>query len=96
MPVKTQLVVVREAGEVVLRHLECLPTSEKTEELRTLVLNCLRSTERWIASPPTDRDEDVLMKRVLELHVEVTKLKRRALLPVVKGSASTPEGDSTG
>jgi hypothetical protein len=65
------------------------------EELRTLLLDCLRSTEHWIASPPTDRDEDVLMKRVLELHVEVTKLERRALLAVVKGSTAIPSGYST-
>jgi hypothetical protein len=90
MPVKTRLVVVREAGEVVLRHLECLPTSERTEELRTGVLDCLRTTEQWIASPPTDLYEDALMKRVLELHVEVTKLERRALLAVVKGSTANP------
>jgi len=96
MFVNRRLVVVREASEVVLRHLEGLPTSEKTEELRTLVLDCLRTTEQWIDASPADRDEDALMKRILELHVEVTGLKRRALLAIVKGSTASPDGCSTG
>lgn len=96
MSVNKRLVVVREASEVVIRHLECLPTSEKIEELRRSVLECLQTTEQWIATSPADRDEDALIKRILELHVEVTKLKRRALLAVVKGSTENPEGHSTG
>jgi hypothetical protein len=87
MLIKTRLVVVREAAEVVLAHLECLPVSEKTEELRTLVLDCLRTTEQWLAAPPADRDENALMRRVLELHMEVTRLERHALLAVVRGTA---------
>ena len=35
------------------------------------------------------------MRRVLELHLEVTKLERRALLAVVKGPTATPDGYST-
>jgi hypothetical protein len=70
--------------------------SEKTEELHAAILDCLRADEQWIAAPPTDRGESALMRRVLELHVEVTKLERGALLAVVKGSTAAPAGCSAG
>lgn len=50
----SRFVVVREAIHTVLRHLEGLPPSDRTELLRTWVLDCMRETERWGASPPTD------------------------------------------
>jgi hypothetical protein len=40
-------------------------------------------------SPPTDREAEMLMKCVLELHVEVTKLERLALVAIVRGSVAT-------
>jgi hypothetical protein len=48
----------------------------------------MRETERWGASPPTDREAELVMKRILALHVAVTKMARMALLAVVKGSGS--------
>jgi hypothetical protein len=41
----------------------------------------------WSASWPTPREMDVLMKRILALHVEVTKVERAAAGP--KGGAVT-------
>ena len=84
----SRFVVVRKAIDTVLRHLEGLPPSDRTELLRTWVLDCMRETERWGASPPTDREAELVMKRVLALHVAVTEMKRKALLAVVKGSGS--------
>ena len=80
MLLKTRLAVVQEAIEVVLRHLERLPPSEKLDELRPLVRDCMREAKRWATSPPIDREQDVLMTRILALHVEVTKLERQGLL----------------
>jgi hypothetical protein len=68
--------IVREATDVVLRRLERLAPSERTEQLRVWLDECLRQAEVWGESPPAPRDRDVLMKRVLALHVEVTRLER--------------------
>lgn len=72
---------------MVLRHLEDLPRSDMTEQLRTRVQDCAQDTEMWSASWPTPREMDVLMKRALALHVEVTKVERQTL--VTAGRAVT-------
>lgn len=82
-----RLGVVREAIDVVLRHLECLPPSDRTEQLLVWVQECLQETEHWSELPPTDRQREGLTKRVLALHVAVTKLEREALLP--RGEVAT-------
>ena len=82
----SRFVVVRDAIDTVLRHLEGVPPSDRTKLLRAWVLDCMRETEQWSASPPTDREAELVMKRVLALHVAVTTMKRSALLAVVKGS----------
>jgi hypothetical protein len=87
---KTRFIVVREAVEVLLGHLECLPQSARTEQLHAWVRDCLRETEQWSASPPTDQARDVIMKRVLALHVEVTRLERQARLAGAKGIGCDP------
>jgi hypothetical protein len=89
MTYKARLAVVREAIEVVLRHLECLPPSEKTHELHEWVEDCAHETERCLTAATSVREQDTLMKRVLALHVEVTKLERHALLDIPKGSAAS-------
>jgi hypothetical protein len=73
---RTRFMVVQEAIDVLLRHLEGLPPSEGTEHLRSGIDECILRLAQWRAAPPTDRDRDELMKRVLGLHVEVTKLER--------------------
>jgi hypothetical protein len=83
---QSPFVVVREALAVVLRHLERLPPSDRTERLHAELDDCRQEVERWSASPRSDRKGETVMKRVLALHVEVTKLERAALLGIVKGS----------
>jgi hypothetical protein len=73
---RTRFMVVQEAIDVLLLHLEGLPPSEATEVLRLGIDQCIRGLAQWRASPPTDRERDEIMKRVLALHVEVTKLER--------------------
>jgi len=58
----------------------------KTEQLHARLDDCRQEVEHWSASPPTDREGETVMKRVLALHVEVTKLERAPLLAVAKGS----------
>jgi glycerol-3-phosphate dehydrogenase len=74
---KTRFEVVREAIDVLFRRLERVPSSDRTGELRAAVRDCMRRAEEWSASPPPDRERDALMKRVLELHVELSNLERR-------------------
>lgn len=76
--------VIREAADVVLRHLECLPACDSTEQVRARVQDCMQEAEMWSASWPTQRELDALMKRLLALHVEVTKLEHRAALAMGK------------
>jgi hypothetical protein len=76
MMIQAQFMVVREATDVVLRHLASLPSSDRTGLLQAWVQDCLQEAEQWSASPPTRRELDLLMKRLLALHVEVTKLER--------------------
>ena len=73
---RTRFMVVHEAIDVLLLHLEGLPPSEERELLRSRIDECILKLAQWRASPPTDRDRDELMKRVLALHMEVTRLER--------------------
>jgi acyl-CoA reductase-like NAD-dependent aldehyde dehydrogenase len=84
---KTRFEVVREAIDVLFRRLERVPSSARTEELRAAVRDCMRRAgEEWSASPPPDRERDAIMKRVLELHIELTNLER----PVPSDGRSRP------
>lgn len=85
---RTRFDVIRKATEVVLSHLEWLPPSDRTEQLCASVQDCMQEVEMWSVSSPTGRELDVLMKRVLALHIEVTKLERHALL--ARDQAHTP------
>lgn len=88
----SRLVVVRDAIDVVLRHLEALPPSDRREQLRAWVQDCLLEAEQWRASTPTAREREGLMKRLLALHVAVTKIERDALLTVAKASDTFAAG----
>jgi hypothetical protein len=76
----TQLFAIQEAIEVVLRDLEGLPPSDTTEEFCTRLQDCAQDTVMWGASRPTQRELDVLLRRVLALHVDVTNAERGASL----------------
>lgn len=83
---QAQFVVIREAIEVVLRHLESMPPSERTTQLQARLQDCVQETEMWTFAWPTRRELDAIMKRVLALHVEVTKLERQALVADGEGA----------
>jgi hypothetical protein len=73
---RERFIVVREAIDVVLRHLEALPPSDRREQLRAGIRECLQESQQWDVLSPTDRERDGLMKRLLAVHVAVTKLER--------------------
>jgi|HubBroStandDraft_2_1064218.scaffolds.fasta_scaffold287549_2 hypothetical protein len=91
---KTRFVVVRDAITVLLRHLGSLPRSDETEELRARIQDCTREVEQWSALPPTARDHDVLVRRLLTLHVEVKKLECDAPRASVRGLVRHPSNSS--
>jgi hypothetical protein len=53
---QARFVVVREATEVVLRHLERLPPSEKTAQLRGHLQDCKKSNGGAHHRRPTGRE----------------------------------------
>jgi hypothetical protein len=71
-----RLALVVDAIEVVSRRLSALPASREVEALRARATECRRETDTWRTSPPAAAERDKLMKRVLNLHVEVAKLER--------------------
>jgi hypothetical protein len=75
-----QFVIIREAIDVVLRHLKSVPPSDRTTQLQARLQDCVQETQMWSAAWPTRRELDALMKRLLALHVEVTTLERQALV----------------
>jgi hypothetical protein len=72
---QAHVVVVRDAAKVVLRHLNTLPLSPERERLSATVRDCTSTAEQWGASPPSRRDVDALMKRLLDAHVQVARLE---------------------
>jgi hypothetical protein len=82
-----RLVVIQESIDVVLRHLAVLPLSDRREQLHAWDHECLEETEQWSAAPPTDRECEGLMKRVLAVHIGVTKLEREAPVVTAKNAS---------
>ena len=87
MNLQARYAVVRQAIEVLLRHLESVPPSDEATQLRAWVQDCGLQAVQWKDAPPTDRERDGLMKRLLSLHVEVTRLEQGALMYPANGLA---------
>jgi hypothetical protein len=68
--------LVRDAIEIVVRRLSTLPPSREGEELRAKAEEYLRGAEGWTAATPAAEESERLMRRVLELHIEVARLER--------------------
>lgn len=73
--------VVQQAVAVILRRLDQLPPSNKAQRLRGWAEDCVRETE-GAGVAPSARQRDAVMKSVLALHVEVTRLERAASIAV--------------
>lgn len=73
--IKSRYTVVREAIEIVLRHLQSVPPSERALELQGRLADCLQEAELWTVTFPTDNERDAVMKRVLNLYVAVNRLE---------------------
>jgi hypothetical protein len=71
-----RLSVLRDAIGVILRALAVLPSSAEFEELKVKAEGCLNEVKGWSRSPPPPEERDQMSKRVLKLHVELTKWDR--------------------
>jgi hypothetical protein len=58
-----------------------LPESEEARELRDQCLAHEHIAEQWAREPPTPEEREALMKKVLALHVKVTKVHRSSFPP---------------
>jgi hypothetical protein len=77
----TAIPVVQQAVAVILRRLHQLPASDTAERLRGWAEDCARETEAGSRSPGAVH-RDAVMKSLLALHVEVTRLERAASVGV--------------
>jgi hypothetical protein len=68
--------VVLNALRVTMRCLEDVPNSPEAEKLRLRALAFEREAEKWPATAPSNYEREAMMKQVLALHIEVTKLGR--------------------
>lgn len=68
--------VVLNALRVTMRCLEEIPSSPEAEKLRVRALDFEREAEKWPATSPSNYAREAMMKQVLALHIEVTKLGR--------------------
>jgi hypothetical protein len=69
---------VKDSIDDIVRRLSALPSSPEVEALRAQAEEYLREKDGWSESQPVAREKEQLMKRVLELHVKVAKLERKA------------------
>jgi hypothetical protein len=68
--------VVLNALRVTMRCLQDVPSSPEAEKLRRRALAFEVEAEKWPATSPSNYEREAMMKQVLALHIEVTKLAR--------------------
>ena len=68
--------VVLNALRVTMRSLDMIPDSPEAERLRDRVRFFEREAEQWPATSPSNYEREAMMKQVLALHIEVTRLGR--------------------
>jgi hypothetical protein len=58
-----------------------LPDSPEAQDLRERCLAVEATAREWAHAPPTPEEREALMRKVLALHVAITKLRRRSERP---------------
>jgi hypothetical protein len=66
--------VVVDAVNVILRGLARMPDAPEVHELRAKALACMRKASEPKAHAPTIDNDEALMKKVLDLHLEARRL----------------------
>ncbi len=76
--IKTRHAVVRQAADVLFRRLSRLSPSDGTERLFAALRDFTREADQEGGSALADREWDARMKRILALHVELSRIERHA------------------
>jgi hypothetical protein len=71
-----KLSIARDAIDVVLRRLLMLPSSPEIDELLAKAEFLRLQADAWTSAPPSAEDRERLMKVVLQLHTDVTRLEQ--------------------
>lgn len=58
-----------------------LPDSPEARALREQCLAVEATAKEWARVPPSVEDREAMMRKVLALHVAITKLRRKSLRP---------------
>ena len=81
MPRSKRTAVVHNAIKTALASLTVFPDSEEARELRERCLTYQATTSEWTHTAPTPEEREAMMKKVVALHVAVTKLRRKSEAP---------------
>ena len=68
------LYIVRDAIDMVGRHLAMLPWSPGRAQLELWLEECRSAVDGWDTAPPTAEERDRVMKRVLQLHTALGRV----------------------
>jgi hypothetical protein len=68
------LYIVRDAIDMVGRHLATQPWSPGRAQLELWLEECRSAVDGWDTAPPTAEERDRVMKRVLQLHTALSRV----------------------
>jgi hypothetical protein len=69
---------VKASIDNILHRLAALPSCPEVDSLRAQAGEYLGAADAWTPLEPVAQEKERLMKRVLRLHVDVTKLERQS------------------
>lgn len=84
--------LVSDAIRQALASLAILPNSEEALTLRERCLACQAVANEWSQTPPTPEEREAMMRKVIALHVAITKLRRKSERPKQGGQG---EGEAS-
>jgi len=84
-----RLGLVMDAIDIVLRRLQILHPSPDAVALRAAALRQLQAAQVWERTQPPLEEQEVLMRRVLQLHIGAAKLERAGAALAPRSAAET-------
>jgi hypothetical protein len=72
-PVSRRRSVVRSAIDSIARRIAAMPPSPEVDAFNARAEACRQEADAWTSSEPGAREKELLMKRLLELHIEVLR-----------------------
>jgi hypothetical protein len=84
-----RLGLVLDAIDIVLRRLQILHPSPDAAALRVAALRQLQAAQGWERTQPPLEEQEVLMRRVLQLHIGAARLERAAAALASRSTTET-------